>query len=154
MRLNDFLKSWQKRCFSLLGSPEVPSRAGMGLGCPSAGVPTRESVLGAAFPAGMGAASSLSQAQLHLSGLPTTATGKISPLPLVTCLHFAIIGILAQFGFFLLSKLELLLCQERGQQAVFSLSGKFSHYSSNISLCKRGFSASLKTARIFSFFLQ
>lgn len=56
-------------------------------------------------PAGKGAASSLSQAQLPLSGLPTTATGKIFPLTLVTYLHFAI-NILSLFGFFFLSKLE------------------------------------------------
>lgn len=75
---------------------------------------------------------------------PPLLLGKSPPsLQSPTSTLQLIIGILAQCGFFPLTKLGLLLCQEYGQQAVFSLSRKCSHYSSNISLCKRGFSASL-----------
>lgn len=114
------------------------SRAGM---LPEAGPASRES--------GMGAALSRRERSSKLP-LPGSAAPLWSshpwdnipphfsyPPPLCKCWYLGTVWV------FPLSKLELLLCQERGQQAAFNISGKCSHYSSNISLCKRGFSASL-----------
>lgn len=84
--------------------------------------------------AGVGAAGPISQVQLHLSALPTTATGKTSLLTLVICptLHLAV----SHHGS-LFSSVSWSCCFVRSvaRQAVFSLLGKCSCYSSNVSLC-------------------
>lgn len=136
-----------------MGVPQCEAAAV--LGCPlRLALPTTES--------GMGAALSCRE---RSSNLPFP--GSASPLwsshycywenfpPHFRYLHFAIICILAQFEFFFLSKLELLLWQEHGQQAVLTSQENAVTTLQTSASAKEDFLLPwLKTAWIFSFVLQ